>query len=90
MGNPSPDDSADFDKSIEFDASVIKPQVSWGTSPEMTVDIDGKVPDPNDIKDKNKKQSYINALKYMDLDANQKIDSIDLIKYLLDRVLILV
>ena len=74
------DDSADFDKSIEFDASVIKPQVSWGTSPEMTVDIDGKVPDPNDIKDKNKKQSYINALKYMDLDANQKIDSIELDK----------
>ena len=46
----------------------------------MTVDIDGKVPDPNDIKDKNKKQSYINALKYMDLNANQKIDSIELDK----------
>ena len=74
------DDLATFDKEIDFDASTIKPQVSWGTSPEMTVDADGNVPDPDNVENKDKRQSFINALKYMDLKPNQKLSSIELDK----------
>ena len=35
-----------FDRVVELDAAAIKPQVTWGTSPEMVTTIDGRVPDP--------------------------------------------
>ena len=77
------DCDASFDTSFDFDASLITPQVSWGTSPEMTVDIDGKIPDPSAINDVEKKESIIRALEYMDLKPNQKVSSI-----MLDKVFI--
>ncbi|WP_336366601.1 3-isopropylmalate dehydratase large subunit [Marinobacter sp. C2H3] len=77
------DDDAVFDKVVELDGSAIKPQVSWGTSPEMVTDIDGAVPDPAAEADPIKREGIVRALKYMGLQPNQKITDIQL-----DRVFI--
>jgi 3-isopropylmalate/(R)-2-methylmalate dehydratase large subunit len=45
------DEGAPFDRDVEIDAATIRPQVTWGTSPEMVVPVDGRVPDPADEKD---------------------------------------
>ena len=74
------DDNAYFDLVHDFDASLIVPQVSWGTSPEMTVDVTGNTPDPSKIEDSKKRDSIARALKYMGLKPNQSIDSITLDK----------
>ncbi len=74
------DADAVFDKVIEFDAASIKPQVTWGTSPEMVVAIDDVVPDPANEADEVKKQSITRALQYMDLKAGQAITDIKLDK----------
>src|SRR6188472_762030 len=49
------DPGAHFDLVVELDAAQIKPQVTWGTSPEMVVPVDGRVPDPDKEKDPNKR-----------------------------------
>ena len=59
----SSDADAIFDKTITIDASDVQPQVTWGTSPEMTVYVGGKVPDPDDTSDLEKKESIKRALK---------------------------
>lgn len=69
-----------FDKVIEIDAAGIKPQVSWGTSPEMVVAVDANVPDPAQEADPVKRQSIERALQYMGLQAGQKITDIKLDK----------
>jgi len=74
------DDDAVFDKVVEMDASEIKPQVTWGTSPEQVVAVDEVVPDPAQEADAVKQQSMERALKYMDLKGNQKITDIQLDK----------
>ena len=45
------DDGAHFDTEVELDASQIKPQVTWGTSPEMVLPVDGRVPAPEDFEE---------------------------------------
>ena len=77
------DDDAQFDTVIELRAEDIKPQVSWGTSPEMVLAVDQRVPDPDREPDPTKKDSITRALKYMGLQANQPITTIRL-----DRVFI--
>ncbi|MDU9405316.1 3-isopropylmalate dehydratase large subunit [Pseudomonas sp. zfem004] len=77
------DDDAVFDTVVELDASQIKPQVSWGTSPEMVLAVDQRVPDPAAEADLIKRGSIERALKYMGLSANQAITDIQL-----DRVFI--
>ena len=77
------DEDASFDADIELRAEDIKPQVSWGTSPEMVLAVDRNVPDPADESDPVKKDSIERALKYMGLRANQPITDIRL-----DRVFI--
>ncbi len=77
------DDDAVFDTVVELDASQIKPQVSWGTSPEMVLAVDQRVPDPAAEADLVKRGSIERALKYMGLSANQAITDIKL-----DRVFI--
>ncbi|WP_060483605.1 3-isopropylmalate dehydratase large subunit [Pseudomonas sp. NBRC 111119] len=77
------DDDAVFDTVVELDASQIKPQVSWGTSPEMVLAVDQRVPDPAAESDLIKRGSIERALKYMGLTANQAITDIRL-----DRVFI--
>ena len=52
-----------FDKIINFDAKNIKPQVTWGTSPEMVVAIDECVPNPANARNSAEKTSWENALK---------------------------
>jgi 3-isopropylmalate/(R)-2-methylmalate dehydratase large subunit len=77
------DAGAIFDKTIIFNAADIKPQVTWGTSPEMVVAIDGNVPDPSQEADLVKRNGMERALVYMGLKANQAITDI-----MLDRVFI--
>ncbi|WP_248749219.1 3-isopropylmalate dehydratase large subunit [Pseudomonas sp. MWU15-20650] len=77
------DADAVFDTVVELDASQIKPQVSWGTSPEMVLAVDQNVPDPAQEADLVKRGSIERALKYMGLKANQAITDIQL-----DRVFI--
>lgn len=77
------DEGAHFDAVVEINGSEIKPQVSWGTSPDMVVAIDEKVPDPAQESDPVKKAGIIRALAYMGLQANQPMTSIKL-----DRVFI--
>jgi 3-isopropylmalate/(R)-2-methylmalate dehydratase large subunit len=77
------DSDAIFDKTIVMDATQIKHQVTWGTSPEMVVSIDDKVPNPANERDLVKRNSMERALKYMGLKADQAITDIQL-----DRVFI--
>ena len=77
------DADAHFDTVVELRAEDIKPQVSWGTSPEMVLAVDQNVPDPAAESDPVKKDSITRALKYMGLQANQAITDIQL-----DRVFI--
>ncbi|MDD4914678.1 MAG: 3-isopropylmalate dehydratase large subunit [Methylococcales bacterium] len=72
----SSDSDAVFDKVIDLDAAGIKPQVTWGTSPEMVTDIDGLVPDPEQENDLIKREGMRRALDYMGLQAGQKITDI--------------
>src|SRR5690606_823338 len=77
------DADAHFDTVVELRAEDIRPQVSWGTSPEMVLAVDQAVPDPAREADPVKKDSIQRALKYMGLQPNQPITSIRL-----DRVFI--
>lgn len=61
------DEGAHFDKVIELDAAALPPIVSWGSSPEDVVSIEGTVPNPDEIKDDNKRASKWRALDYMGL-----------------------
>jgi len=70
------DANAKFDHVVEIDASKIKPQVTWGTSPEMVVDIDAVVPNPKDQSDSVKREGMEAALRYMDLQAETPIKDI--------------
>lgn len=74
------DDNAVFDRTVTLDAAQIKPQVTWGTSPEMVTTIDGAVPDPAQISDEVKRHDMQQALNYMGLHANTPITQISLDK----------
>ncbi len=70
------DEGASFDKVVRLDASQIKPQVTWGTSPEMVVAANAVVPDPAQEPDEVKANGMRKALAYMDLQAGMKITDI--------------
>jgi 3-isopropylmalate/(R)-2-methylmalate dehydratase large subunit len=70
------DADAHFDAVVELDASQILPQVTWGTSPEMVLGIDGRVPDPDKEKDENKRSAIERALSYMGLQPGKALDDI--------------
>ncbi len=70
------DPDAKFDAVIELNASDIIPQVTWGTSPEMVVGIDGRVPDPDKEKDPSKRDAIERALAYMDLAPGKPMNDI--------------
>jgi 3-isopropylmalate/(R)-2-methylmalate dehydratase large subunit len=67
------DAGARFDLVVTFNAADITPQVTWGTSPEMVVSIDGRVPDPDKEKDAVKRDAMEKALVYMALKPNTAI-----------------
>jgi 3-isopropylmalate/(R)-2-methylmalate dehydratase large subunit len=64
------DEGARFDTTHVFDAAAILPQVTWGTSPEMVVPIDGRVPDPDKERDPTRRDGIERALSYMGLKPN--------------------
>ncbi len=74
------DENAKFDAIITLNAENIQPQVTWGTSPEMVVGIDGAVPDPAKESDATKKGSMERALIYMGLQANTPMSAISIDK----------
>jgi 3-isopropylmalate/(R)-2-methylmalate dehydratase large subunit len=67
------DPGAHFDKVVEIDAGQLKPQVTWGTSPEMVLSIDDRVPDPDKERDEVKRGAIERALTYMGLEPNKAI-----------------
>jgi 3-isopropylmalate/(R)-2-methylmalate dehydratase large subunit len=73
------DEGAVFDTTLQLDAAQIKPQVTWGTSPEMLVSVDGCVPDPASMG-QDKREGAERALVYMDLKANTPITEIKIDK----------
>ncbi|MER8420413.1 3-isopropylmalate dehydratase large subunit [Mesorhizobium sp. M1329] len=77
------DEGAHFDKVVVLDAAKLPPIVSWGSSPEDVVSVQGIVPNPDDITDENKRTSKQRALDYMGLKPGTKITDIEL-----DRVFI--
>ena len=77
------DEGAHFDKVVVLDAANLPPIVSWGSSPEDVVSVQGVVPDPAKIADENRRVSKQRALDYMGLTAGTKITDIHL-----DRVFI--
>lgn len=70
------DPDAHFDKVVKIDASRIAPQVTWGTSPEMVLDIEGNIPDPENEKDPSKAAAIERALTYMGLTPGKPIQDI--------------
>ena len=74
------DDGAKYDKVIKIDADEIVPQVTWGTSPEDVVSINGNVPDPAKISDSEKQKSMFRALEYMGLEPNTNMTDIKIDK----------
>ncbi|MGZ5081308.1 MAG: 3-isopropylmalate dehydratase large subunit [Usitatibacter sp.] len=70
------DAGAKFDKVVEIDCARLKPQVTWGTSPEMVVSIEDRVPDPDREKDPVKREAMERALSYMGLDPNTAMTDI--------------
>jgi 3-isopropylmalate/(R)-2-methylmalate dehydratase large subunit len=74
------DEGAKFDAIVQLQASEIKPQVTWGTSPEMVVSVDACVPDPESELDPVKREAIVKALAYMDLQANMPINTIKIDK----------
>jgi 3-isopropylmalate/(R)-2-methylmalate dehydratase large subunit len=70
------DPDAKFDSVVELDASAIIPQVTWGTSPEMVLGVDGHVPDPDKEKDPSKRGAIERALTYMGLEPGKALNDI--------------
>ena len=74
------DKDAKFDKVVMLNGSEILPQVTWGTSPEMVVSIEGMTPDPKNENDPSKRKSIEDALTYMGLEPNLPINQIKIDK----------
>ena len=78
--NLKSDENCKFDKEVLIKAEEIEPLVTWGTSPQDVSPITGQVPDPDKIKDKEKREALHRSLKYMGLNANMKITDIKIDK----------
>ena len=77
------DPDVTWDAVVDLDAATIRPQVTWGTSPEMVLSIEDRVPDPDREKDPNRRNAMERALQYMALEPNKPIADI-----LIDKVFI--
>jgi len=77
------DEGAHFDRIVKLDAGNLPPIVTWGSSPEDVISVNGAVPDPDQIEDEVKRISKKRALEYMGLTAGTKITDIEI-----DRVFI--
>ncbi|MEO5335134.1 MAG: 3-isopropylmalate dehydratase large subunit [Magnetococcus sp. YQC-5] len=74
------DEGAVFDQEWSFDVGEMAPQVTWGTSPEMTLPVDGQIPDPMQESNQVRRNSMQRALNYMGLEPGQFIESISVDK----------
>src|ERR1043165_3337338 len=72
------DEGAHFDREIRLDAAKLPPLVTWGTSPEQVISVTGRVPNPQDIADENKRRAAETSLGYMGLKGGEKITDITL------------
>jgi len=79
-GNLKSDNGAHFDKEINLEGKDVKPMVTWGTSPQDVVTIDGKVPNPKNETDPDKKNSIERSLKYMGLNSDVLVKDIKIDK----------
>jgi 3-isopropylmalate/(R)-2-methylmalate dehydratase large subunit len=70
------DPDAKFDAVVELDATQIIPQVTWGTSPEMVLGVDARVPDPEKEKDPTRRDAIERALIYMGLQPGKALNDI--------------
>ncbi|MGB1361489.1 MAG: 3-isopropylmalate dehydratase large subunit, partial [Alphaproteobacteria bacterium] len=70
------DENAEYDIEVKLHTDDISPMVTWGTSPEDVVSINGHVPNPDDFDNNDTKQSMVRSLEYMGLDAGKKITDI--------------
>jgi 3-isopropylmalate/(R)-2-methylmalate dehydratase large subunit len=77
------DPDAEFDTVIEFDATGLEPQVTWGTNPGQVAPVTGAVPDPDSFDDPADRQTANAALEYMDIEPGMEITDIKI-----DRVFI--
>ena len=84
--NLNSDNGSHFDKEVSLTAEEIIPMVTWGTSPQDVITIEGKVPNPNTEKDLDKKNSIERSLKYMGLKPDTLAKDIKLIKFSLEVV----
>jgi len=74
------DNDAKFDKNVELSAKDILPMVTWGTSPQDVITIEGIIPDPKNEKNQERKSAIERALKYMGLTPNTKIKDVKIDK----------
>mgnify|MGYP001254931702 FL=1 len=74
------DEGAKFDKEIELEANEILPMITWGTSPQDVITIDEKVPNPQNEKDEDRKNSLERSLNYMGLKPNMAAKDIKIDK----------
>jgi 3-isopropylmalate/(R)-2-methylmalate dehydratase large subunit len=74
------DPGAKYDRTIQIETAGITPQVTWGTSPEMVVSVEGRVPDPEKERDATRREGMERALTYMGLEPNTPIVDIRLDK----------
>jgi 3-isopropylmalate/(R)-2-methylmalate dehydratase large subunit len=77
------EEGAHFDREVTLDASAIAPMVTWGTSPEAALPITGRVPDPSEVADRERRANMVHALEYMGLTPGMPLDGITV-----DRVFI--
>ena len=70
------DKDAVFDQEIRLDGKTISPQVTWGTSPEMVIPIDGEIPDPQSQSDETRREGWARALEYMGLESGTPISEV--------------
>ena len=74
------DIGATYDRIVSIRAEDLQPQVTWGTSPEMVLDIGASIPDPNEIENSDEKRATNRALEYMGLTPGTPIDQIEIDK----------
>ena len=72
------DEGATYDRIVEFDATTLIPQVTWGTSPGMGTNVLAKVPNPADFPTENERKAAEKALEYMDLKPGTPMTEVEI------------
>lgn len=70
------DEGASFDRELVVDVTKLTPRVTWGTTPDMVVGIDGKVPTPASFENPDERGQAERALEYMGLEGGEAIEDI--------------